>query len=691
MVFYPNRLVFQECPEFEGFSCAREEQDWGEIIHERGSGALREVVQDVANMQPVYNGELDESSELIIDGVELVEHVPGVYFYKGKIGETHEEIMQKLMGLASSGHSEARDFIHLQEFYRLGVNPFNNVPDPLPSDMMLPVPVSPQERQVSDIDFINEYARAAMHDMQSHEYYGLYMTEFMNMMTEDDLLAMMVAVARAESGEHPIGRDFFHRYEPEYDCFSYSCFHVLMEGAGLRARRNLDMSEGQTYDHYNACKLFLAFLMEKALLQYEGEICAQPFLEDDEEEAVPAAPSDNFEFVSLGVGGNLSSAIEKADASNAIINYPPFVAKLEAYVKHIKRSTGKLQPEDGVGVGYDDEGAYVVFYNSKAEQDSPKYSPKLRVDYNPVMVLGHLEDVLPSDGTWDHTAFGRLYCGPRATSDYRARLDRHFDRAYSGLDSGEGELYEQVVQPFYLTFAVEELGCCYEGIGFHRPSRNSGADRDYQYAVENAYADNVSTRHPLRTGPQVDKFKKALKTHIESNYPAWPVILTTDQIGLMENNGTWRLVFCRDRHCETVLMEGDNGDPLDTPPPQDVMPTISPTPIDPAPESSEWSELDTTEAKQTYLREKFALQKVREVVPDDTLGEIIRDANKLGIGFDELPAKEPYEDQINVFLSSTGGGLKPQDYIGYGVDNRGPYFICCRKNGHCSVKLYGPN
>lgn len=80
----------------------------------------------------------------------------------------------------------------------------------------------------------------------------------------------MLAIAKQESGGKPIGQFELHRWEPHQSAFSFSLFHVLMKGAGMRARQHLDMTEGQLYHPKNAAKLFLAFLCEKSR---KGKLC----------------------------------------------------------------------------------------------------------------------------------------------------------------------------------------------------------------------------------------------------------------------------------------------------------------------------------------------------------------------------------------------------------------------------------
>jgi hypothetical protein len=129
--------------------------------------------------------------------------------------------------------------------------------------MWIPIPIVQNLRLLPEKDYVS-YWRYGIEEMKSHPYYGVRAKDFIEKVGIDELLRLMVAVAKTESGGKPVGQFEFHRYEPHKDAFSYSIFHVLMVGAGLDARRHLNMTEGQTYHPKNAGKLFLAFLLEKS-------------------------------------------------------------------------------------------------------------------------------------------------------------------------------------------------------------------------------------------------------------------------------------------------------------------------------------------------------------------------------------------------------------------------------------------
>jgi hypothetical protein len=129
--------------------------------------------------------------------------------------------------------------------------------------MWLPVPSREQDRNLSEAQFVL-YASRAIDEMKTHPEYGDEVAAMIDKVGERGLIAQIIAVAKQEGGDNQIGEFVLHRWEQAYEAFSLSVFHVLMVGAGLRARQKLNLTEGQTYHPQNAVKLFLAFMVEKA-------------------------------------------------------------------------------------------------------------------------------------------------------------------------------------------------------------------------------------------------------------------------------------------------------------------------------------------------------------------------------------------------------------------------------------------
>lgn len=130
--------------------------------------------------------------------------------------------------------------------------------------MWLPLPIENGNRHLTDEQYV-KYAERGINDLLEHETYGPAVKPILEKAGRTGLLAALLAVARQESGAQSIGDTAFARYEKSHDEFSLSLFHVMMDagGPGDKARRELDMTKGQTYHPENATELFLGFLVEK--------------------------------------------------------------------------------------------------------------------------------------------------------------------------------------------------------------------------------------------------------------------------------------------------------------------------------------------------------------------------------------------------------------------------------------------
>lgn len=185
---------------------------------------------------------------------EIIFKDTGLAFYKVEPGDTISEIRQRL--------SRYPEYAYLKN-QKVKLESFNIPPLELKPGMWLPIPMENADRLLTDEEF-ERYAKLAVKDMSEHEGpYHESVNKILAKISPDEFVASLEAVAKQESGGKPIGQFEFHRYEPSHDTFSYSLFHVLMEGPGLKARKNLDLTEGQTYHPQNATELMIGFLVEK--------------------------------------------------------------------------------------------------------------------------------------------------------------------------------------------------------------------------------------------------------------------------------------------------------------------------------------------------------------------------------------------------------------------------------------------
>ncbi|MBI5753573.1 hypothetical protein HZA40_00315 [Candidatus Peregrinibacteria bacterium] len=202
------------------------------------------------------------SSETLAPGV-TVRRDAALIFYKVIEGDTLSGIKQKL--------SKIPEFAYLRTLPAVGLRSFNIPPKVLQLGKFIPLP--PKESPMKNLDestFV-ENCRAALLEMKQNKIYGPAVKDLLLKISEREVLAMMLALAKVECGGD-IAQFATFRYEKSHHVFSYSVFHVLMEGAGLKARKNLNMSLGQTEYPKNAAKLFLAFLIEKSKGKLAGRL-----------------------------------------------------------------------------------------------------------------------------------------------------------------------------------------------------------------------------------------------------------------------------------------------------------------------------------------------------------------------------------------------------------------------------------
>ena len=186
------------------------------------------------------------------NGAELLNDA-GVYFYHVRKGDTPSEITEALARDPKFAYLKSRGY---------GIDSYNANAKLLQPGMWLPVPAERGAYTVTDKEFLSAAGRA-IDRMKKDPTYGKEMTTLLKLVSRDNLRAGMLAVAKLESGGHQIGELSLALWQADHRVFSLSAYHVLMEGDGLDARKNLGMTEGQLFNHENASALFLAFLCEK--------------------------------------------------------------------------------------------------------------------------------------------------------------------------------------------------------------------------------------------------------------------------------------------------------------------------------------------------------------------------------------------------------------------------------------------
>lgn len=209
-----------------------------------------------------------ERKRTLAPGVDVFDDI-GMTFYVVQRGDTLGGIRRKL--------SKLPQYAYLKDQPQK-LESFNIPARELQAGMLIPIPLENDDRMLTDEQFA-KYAYRALNDLLTDERYGPFLRKLHKEKSDEEIVAAMMAIAKQESGTSgKIGSLELHRWEPGHNKFSFSIFHVLMEGPGLKARRNLNMTEGQLYHPRNACKAFFAFMVEKILESGRSDSKAKGYL-----------------------------------------------------------------------------------------------------------------------------------------------------------------------------------------------------------------------------------------------------------------------------------------------------------------------------------------------------------------------------------------------------------------------------
>lgn len=198
-------------------------------------------------------GERESRTEILPNGEEVFRDI-GATFYKTKKRDTIGKIKEKL--------SAYPEFSYLKDQKRKVLS-FNIPDDQLPSNTWIPIPLEAESRHLTVEEFLSYTTKGIKKILEDSEYAD-EVEDILKKITMPELEATLVAIAKQESGGEPIGSFVYHKWEPRHKTFSYSPFHILNEGPGLKARQSLNLSIGQTYHPQNATEFFLGFISEKA-------------------------------------------------------------------------------------------------------------------------------------------------------------------------------------------------------------------------------------------------------------------------------------------------------------------------------------------------------------------------------------------------------------------------------------------
>ncbi len=210
---------------------------------------------------------------------EIIFEDTGLLFYHAVHGDTRAKIIEKF--------SKYPEFAYFNK--QLAKTISINIPDTelrelikTEKDAWIPLPHENKDRYITDEDFCI-YASAALAELQTDPLYGTMIAHILEQpgMSPELFIRSLLAIAKQEAGGAPLGSSEVFRWEGHdgHHEYSFSIFHVLMTGPGISARRNLGLTEGQTYHPQNAVKLFVAYLYEKTMESSHDPALYFPFTE----------------------------------------------------------------------------------------------------------------------------------------------------------------------------------------------------------------------------------------------------------------------------------------------------------------------------------------------------------------------------------------------------------------------------
>lgn len=342
---------------------------------------------------PHENGEftvLENAKRTVVlgKGVKIFRDV-GMSFYQVEKGDDKASIRDKL--------SKFKEFAYL-DCANLDENilSFNINGEDLQEGMWIPIPL-PKEYRAFDSKMFLDNCKLAVKELRKDKVYGDFVEGILGKISSEELIASVFAVAKTESGGVGLGQFVFHRYEPNHKTFSYSIFHVLMEGAGLRARQNLKMTVGQSLHPKNSAKLFLAYLVEKFFRKKDRVLSVFPIDKNAEKfathyngaawrtynkkypqklkkfyamalnpQAKPKAKIDlkvEAGVKQIGKATSMMAALASVDKAGLLASVGQRLVFGKAVLAHLKKvyASSVFYPSDLLGVKRDKKGVYAIF------------------------------------------------------------------------------------------------------------------------------------------------------------------------------------------------------------------------------------------------------------------------------------------------------------------------------------------
>lgn len=206
------------------------------------------------------------------NGVTVFRDMGVLTFYMVEEGDNFERIKSKL--------SANPEFAYVRDLPPSKLKSFNIPLKELKKGMWIPIPLPEVKRQLTPQQLLS-YSNQAIDEMLADPTYSEGMKKMLAKIGRKEVLAEMYAIGKHEAGGVRIGENEYHRWEGSgsHHEFSFSLWHVLMTGPGLRARRNLNLTEGQTYHPKLGAKAHLAYLLEKLGEENKGADAILPISE----------------------------------------------------------------------------------------------------------------------------------------------------------------------------------------------------------------------------------------------------------------------------------------------------------------------------------------------------------------------------------------------------------------------------
>lgn len=200
--------------------------------------------------------------------------VAGVKLFKDPVSDVHYRKVQKNKTIGEVRNTLKQDnaFSYLNgKWYKPSnngnVSSRNIQANRIAPGQLVPIPLDKEVTQLTDSE-LRTTAQQALSEIQKDEHYWSFVRHLQEELWEDHLVTLMMAFAKKESNQWATS---VYRFEPTYETYSYSIYHILTEksadwkaGPGLRALYTLGFTPGEVMeDATKAGQRFRGYRCEK--------------------------------------------------------------------------------------------------------------------------------------------------------------------------------------------------------------------------------------------------------------------------------------------------------------------------------------------------------------------------------------------------------------------------------------------